>query len=109
MGGKTLEGSVECAAYRGRIVSVGDAGRSGSPPDLSLLRPGNKTLTGVFLGAELAMSTARVHPMIQRHLQDLADGRLEIVIDRKYALSQAAEAHAYIESRQAFGRVVLIP
>jgi len=31
------------------------------------------------------------------------------VIDREFALSEAADAHAYIESRQAFGRVLLRP
>ena len=30
-------------------------------------------------------------------------------IDRTYPLAEAAAAHAYLESRQAVGRVVLIP
>jgi NADPH:quinone reductase len=38
-----------------------------------------------------------------------AKGELEVVIDRTFPLSQAAAAHAYIESRQAVGRVLLIP
>jgi NADPH2:quinone reductase len=32
-----------------------------------------------------------------------------VIIDRAFPLSEAAAAHAYIESRQAFGRVLLIP
>ena len=76
-------------------------------PDL--LRPGNKTLTGIFLGAELLLNHQRVHPMIQRHLEDVARGALQIVVDRTFPLAEAAAAHAFIESRQAFGRVVLIP
>ena len=32
-----------------------------------------------------------------------------MVIDRTYPLAEAAAAHAYIESRQSFGRVLLIP
>jgi NADPH2:quinone reductase len=32
-----------------------------------------------------------------------------VIIDRSYPLADAAAAHAYIESRQAFGRVLLIP
>jgi len=39
----------------------------------------------------------------------VAKGELQVVIDRHFKLSDAADAHAYIESRQAFGRVVLIP
>ncbi|HEX9641244.1 MAG TPA: zinc-binding dehydrogenase, partial [Candidatus Krumholzibacteria bacterium] len=80
-----------------------------TPPDLGLLSAGNRSLTGVFLGAEMAMNSARVRPMIARHLDDIAKGKLRVVIDRAYPLSEAADAHAYIESRQAFGRVLLLP
>ncbi len=109
IGGHTLERSIEAAAYRGRIISVGAAGRDPYRPDLRLLPPGNKTLTGVFFGAELATSHARVHPMVQRHIEDVARGSLRIPIDRRFPLAEAAAAHAYLESRQAFGRVLLIP
>jgi NADPH2:quinone reductase len=109
VGGRTLEGSIDAAAYRGRVISVGSAGRDTRPPDVSLIRPGNKSLTGVFFGAELVLHADRVHPMVGRHLEDVARGRLEIPIDRRYPLEEAAAAHAYIESREAFGRVVLIP
>ena len=47
--------------------------------------------------------------MIAGFLDDVAAGRLRVVIDRTYPLAEAADAHAYIESRQAFGRVVLVP
>jgi NADPH2:quinone reductase len=109
VGGKTLQGSLEAAGYRGRIVTVGSAGREGDRIDASVLRPGNKSLTGVFFGAELMLHADRVHPMVQRHLEAVAKGALEIPIDRSYPLAEAAAAHAYIESRMAFGRVLLIP
>jgi NADPH:quinone reductase len=109
VGGKTLQGSIDAAAYRGRVVNVGSAGRDGIQPDAYSLRPGNKSLTGVFLGAELMLNHARVHGMIARHLEDVARGALRIVVDREYPLAEAAAAHAYIESRQAFGRVLLVP
>ena len=47
--------------------------------------------------------------MIAGHLDAIARGELKVVIDRTFPLSEAAAAHAYIESRQAFGRVLLIP
>jgi len=109
VGGRTLQGSIDAAAYRGRIVNVGSAGRDGIQPDVYSLRPGNKSLTGVFFGAELMLHHARVHAMVARHLQDVASGTLRIVVDREYPLSEAAAAHAYVESRQALGRVLLIP
>ncbi len=109
IGGRTLEGSIEAAAYRGRISYVGSAGRDAHPPNVDLLRPANKSLTGIFFGAELALHRERVFPMVAQHIADLATGELRIVIDREYSLAEAAAAHRYIEGRQAFGRVLLIP
>lgn len=109
VGGPTLQGSLRCLAYRGRCVTVGDAGRFAPQLlDVSTLRANNQSLTGYFLGAELFLSP-RPHAMVGRHLAEIAEGTLKVVIDRRFALSEAAEAHAYIESRRAFGRVLLIP
>ena len=109
VGGSTLQGSIRCLAYRGRCVSVGDAGRQGTEQmDISTMRPNNQSLTGYFMGAELFLS-GRLHVLVARHLDDIAAGRLRVVIDRRFPLADAADAHAYIESRQAFGRVVLLP
>ena len=46
--------------------------------------------------------------MIAQLLDDVAAGDLRVEIDRRFALADAEEAHAFIESRQAFGRVVLL-
>src|SRR5262245_38744110 len=109
IGGRTLEGSIEAAAYRGRVAYVGSAGRDAYRANLDNLRSGNKMIAGIFLGAELMLNHARVHGMIAGHLSDLARGTLRVVVDREYPLADAAAAHAYVESRQAFGRVLLIP
>jgi NADPH2:quinone reductase len=109
VGGRTLEASIEALAYRGRIAFVGSAARDDYRPDWTSLRPGNKTVTGIFLGAELALHHERVHAMIQRHVEEVARDTLEVVIDSEYPLAEAAAAHAHVESRQAFGRVLLIP
>ena len=69
----------------------------------------NASLTGVFLGAEMVMDAARVRPLIARLLDRVAAGELRVEIDRVFPLADAAEAHRYIESRQAFGRVLLTP
>jgi NADPH2:quinone reductase len=47
--------------------------------------------------------------MVADQIDAVASGRLKVVIDRTFPLAEAAEAHRYIESRQAFGRVLLIP
>jgi NADPH:quinone reductase len=105
--GSTLPDSVRALAYRGRVTLVGRAGRDVQPFDASVLMGGNQTLTGVFFGAEVI--TDRVQTRVARHLDDIAAGELRVAVDCTFPLSDAAGAHAYIESRQAFGRVVLIP
>jgi NADPH2:quinone reductase len=69
----------------------------------------NASINGVFLGAEMAMNPQRTHPMIADLMQRIAKGELSVQIDKSFPLSDAAGAHEYIESRKAFGRVVLLP
>ena len=107
VGGPTLQASILSLAYRGRVSMVGAAGREPMQVDVSSLMGGNRSLTGVFLGAEIA--TDRVRHNIQRLIDEAARGELRVLIDKTFPLSQAAEAHAYIESRKAVGRVLLIP
>lgn len=107
VGGATLPGSLAALGYRGRVSLVGNAGREPMKVDVGSLMGGNRSLTGVFLGAEIM--TDRVHDLIQDLIEKAARGELEVVIDRTFPLSEAAAAHAYIESRQAVGRVLLIP
>ena len=56
------QGSVACLRYRGRAITVGSAGRDPQPFDVSVLGMSNQSLTGVFLGAEIA--TERAQQMI---------------------------------------------
>jgi NADPH2:quinone reductase len=107
VGGPTLQGSLLALGYRGRVSMVGAAGREPMQVDVSSMMGGNRSLTGVFLGAEIG--TPRVRANIQRLIDEAARGELEVVIDKTFPLSRAADAHAYIESRQAVGRVLLIP
>jgi NADPH:quinone reductase len=107
VGGSTLQGSILSLGYRGRVSMVGAAGREPMRVDVGSLMGGNRSLSGVFLGAEIA--TDRVHNMIQTLVDEVAEGKLKVLVDRTFPLSEAAAAHAYIESRKAVGRVLLIP
>lgn len=109
VGGPTLEASIASLAYRGRVSWVGNAGRDANPPAVNGLMGKNASINGVFLGAEMAMNPQRTYPMIASLIKRVASGDLTVHIDRTFALADAAEAHAYIESRKAFGRVVLVP
>ncbi len=109
VGGRVLETSIAALAYRGRISWVGRAGRDDDVPDVWPIAMKNGTLTGVFLGAEMMIQPGRTHTLVAELLDRVAGGELHVVIDRTFPLAEAADAHRYIESRQAFGRVLLIP
>ena len=109
IGGQNLVDSVSVLAYRGTLVSVGVAGRSGSSIEAQSLWTENNTLRGVYLGGAMLAEFPRVHEMIGDLLGRVASGELHVEIDRSFPLSEAAAAHAYVESRKAFGRVVMTP
>ena len=109
IGGQNLVDGVAVLAYRGTLVSVGVASRAGSAVEAQLLWPGNNTLRGVSLAGAILPEYTRVHPMIADMLERVASGELHVEIDRSFPLEEAAEAHRYLESRKAFGRVVLTP
>jgi len=109
VGGKNLVDSVEALAYGGTLVSVGMASRAGSSVEATSLWAKNNTLRGVYLAAALLAEYPRVYPMISELLGRVASGELHVEIDRTFPLAEAAAAHEYIESRRAFGRVVMEP
>lgn len=109
VGGEVLQGSLAVLGYRGRAITVGNVSRAESRAvDVGGLSQGNRSLTGVFLGAELEHGD-RAYRMIAQQLEDVAAGELRVVIDSRFPLEKAEAAHEHIESRNAFGRVLLIP
>jgi NADPH2:quinone reductase len=109
IGGQNLVDSIGALAYRGTLISVGVASRAGSNVEARELWTKNNTLRGVFLGGALVAEYPRIHAMITDLLERVAAGELRVQIDRTFPLAEAAAAHAYIESRKAFGRVVMTP
>jgi NADPH2:quinone reductase len=109
IGGQNLVDSVKVLAYRGTLVSVGVAARSGSAVEAQSLWANNNTLRGVYLGGALIAEHGRVHAMVADLLGRVAAGELRVELDRSFPLADAAAAHEYVESRRAFGRVVMAP
>jgi NADPH2:quinone reductase len=109
VGGQNLVDSIAALAYRGTLVSVGVSSRAGSSIEAQALWAQNNTLRGVFLGGAMLTELPRIHAMIADLMERVASGELRVEIDRTFPLAEAADAHAYVESRQAFGRVVITP
>lgn len=105
--GTTLQASLCALAVEGRLVFVGNAGGGGLDIDLWPAMQNNQTLHGVFMGS--LFERPAVHEIVDALLMDVAQGRLNVVIDRVFPLREAASAHEYAETAKPLGRVVMTP
>lgn len=105
--GSTLQASLCALAPEGRLVFLGNAG--GGKLDVDLWQPmqSNQTLHGVFMGSVLERPS--VHGTVDELLAAAAAGKIDAVIDRSFALQDAAKAHHYAETAKPLGRVVMTP
>lgn len=109
VGKDTWEGSLNCLSPRGMLVLWGNASGAVPPIDpLLLMSKGSLYMTRPTLGHYIA--TRQEYEGRARDLfQWLAEGKLRVRIDKTFALRDAAEAHRYLESRAAMGKILLIP
>ena len=98
VGGEVMSKSVVAAAAGGRIVTCGAT--AGFTPAIDLRHV-------FFRQVEILGSTMGSKGSLFGILEHVAAGRLRPVVDRVLPLWDAAEAHRVLESRQAFGKVVL--
>jgi len=109
VGKATFEGSLDCLAPRGLMVSFGNASGAIPPFDImGLSRRGSLFLTrpSVFhyVGRreDLEAGAAAVFGMVR-------SGRLKVEISRTWPLAEAAEAHRALQARETVGSVLLTP
>lgn len=109
VGKDTFDRSLACLRPRGYMVLYGQA--SGIVPEFDIQRlnqRGSLFLTRPSLGHY----TATREELLWRSgdLFDWIDsGELDVAVDERFALADAAEAHRYIEGRQTMGKVLLVP
>jgi NADPH2:quinone reductase len=109
VGKDTFDRSLSCLARRGHLVLYGQSSGPVAPVDplrlaaggsLFLTRP---TLFGYVVGTnDLRRRAGELFDLI-------AAGRLTVRIDKELPLTDAAEAHRYIEGRGTRGKVLLLP
>lgn len=109
VGGKALADCVEAVAFRGKVVFIGSMGGDESAPTLEPLLLKNASLSGYYLVEEMVRDHNRIHAIIAEQLDRVHSGELKAVLDQTFPLSEAADAHRRVESRQAFGRIIIKP
>lgn len=109
VGGHALAACIEAVAFRGKVVFIGSMGGDESAPDLMPLLSKNASLHGFYLVEEMVQDLDRIRAIIAEQLDRVHSGELEAVLDRTFPLSEAADAHRRVESREAFGRIIIKP
>jgi NADPH2:quinone reductase len=108
IGGSALTGTLACLADRGRAVIVGIAAREANTVDALGILLGRQRLIGTYLAPD--MGTARIDAIMRSIMADLGSGKLKMLVDRTFPLSDAASAHRYAETRgRPIGRVIIEP
>ena len=92
---EALDTSVELVADRSRIATIAGFGRAAEL--------GIAALTGAD-GGQAIRDAARPDLLALAR-----DGKLEVIVDRAFPLDEAAEAHRYLQTGHARGKVVLLP
>ena len=109
VGKDTFGKSLNCLRLRGYLVLYGQSSGAVEPLDPQVLNTkGSLFLTRPSLGHY----TATREELLKRAMDLfnlMIDGKLDVRIDKTYPLSQAAEAHRYMESRKTKGKVLLLP
>lgn len=100
VGAPTLRASLRSLRRFGRVVAIGTVGTPRF--DLSL---GYLVVNSIkLLGSENVSRVA-----LREAMRLVADGSLQVQVDRTLPLSGAAEAHRLLEQRAVVGRIVLVP
>ena len=109
VGKDTWDGSLDCLAIRGTMVSFGNA--SGAVPPFA---PGILSAKGsLYLTRPTLAHYARNAQELQETADDLFDviskGVVKIAIHQRFALADARAAHEALHSRKTTGATILIP
>lgn len=109
IGKDSWDGSLDCLAPRGLMVSFGNA--SGAVPPFA---PGILAAKGsLYLTRPSLLHYTRTRAELQQTADDLfaviASGAVKIEIRQRFKLADAAEAHRALEGRKTTGATVLVP
>jgi NADPH:quinone reductase-like Zn-dependent oxidoreductase len=97
VGTDTLSGSMKCMAWGGRLAICGATSGSDFQVDLKQVFFKNLSILGTTMGSKADMIQV---------VRLLEQGKLKPVVDSEFAMADLPKAHARLESRQAFGKVI---
>lgn len=109
IGKDTFEGSLDCLAPRGLMVSFGNSSGAVEPfSPVLLTQKGSLYLTRPSL-FQYAATPAALQAMADDLFAVIASGAVKIAVNQRFALKDARAAHEALHSRKTTGATVLVP
>ncbi|WP_135826543.1 quinone oxidoreductase family protein [Halorussus ruber] len=109
VGGNVLGDTLEATKHFGRVVTFGAASGTPAKVDTMELFTANQSLVGFHLANSLQQDPSRALSSMTDLQQRLMTGELEVVVGETFDLSDASDAHRFVENRSSMGKVVLCP
>ena len=110
VGGDFCQKGLDSLKPGGRIVYIAFQAGGRVEIDLQKIMQRRLTLTGSTLRPRSADEKARIGAAVEATVWPwVAAGQVRSVIDRTFPLTQAADAHAWLEGGAHVGKVVLVP
>jgi NADPH2:quinone reductase len=108
VGGDYLNRNLRAIRVGGTIVQVGVMGGGQTQLDLGLMLPLRANLCGTVLRARpLEEKVAATRRFAADVLPAIEAGLVRPIIDRRFPLAEIAAAHAYLETNQSIGKVII--
>lgn len=109
VGGSYAPRNLECLARDGRLVQIGLQGGASAEIPLRTIMLKRLTLTGSTLRIRTPAEKGVIAQALEREVWPLlAAGTVRPIVDRTFPMSEAGDAHRYLESGDAIGKVVLV-
>ena len=109
VGGEYLARNIAAAAVNGRIAVIATQGGSKAEIDLRALMMKRLWLGGATLRPQSVESKGEIADALRREIWPLFEAKsLRPVIHARFALREAARAHALMESSTHIGKIVLV-
>jgi putative PIG3 family NAD(P)H quinone oxidoreductase len=108
IGAEYWERNMRALAPKGRLILVGLMGGNSTNANIGVLLQKRASVRGTTLRARPLEEKAATTKLFEKSvIPHLASGRVKVVIDRVFPLSEAGAAHEYMATNQNFGKIVL--
>ena len=108
LGGSAISQNLQSLAFGGKMITIAVLQGSQAQVNFASVLMKNLTIMGSTLRSQSGATKGRIGKKLQQHVWPLLEqGQIKPVIDRVFPLEKAAEAHAYMQSNEHIGKIIL--